>query len=68
MLTVKELFEKCKAEIEKGNGDRKIILCVNDDEFHTLRCSFSSPVYNASAVYEKIEDLGESEDSVIVLN
>lgn len=68
MLTVKELFEKCKAEIEKGNGDRGIILCVNTDEFYPLDNNFSSPVYNDSAVYEKIEDLGESEDSVIVLN
>lgn len=35
-MTVKELMEKCKEAIDNGNGDRDIVLCVNDDEFHAL--------------------------------
>lgn len=68
-MTVKELYEKCISEIENGNGDRNIILCVNDDEFHLLERGFSSPIYNANYVYELIDTYyGEDEDSVIVLN
>ena len=28
-MTVNKLFELCKKEIENGNGDRNIVLCVN---------------------------------------
>ena len=51
-MTVKDLFELCKKEIEEGNGDRNIVLCVNGDEFHPLENKFSSPVYNDSAIYQ----------------
>ena len=68
MLTIKELHDLCEKEIENGNGDRNIILCVNNDEFHPLTKNFSSPVYNDSDVYELIEELEMEEDDVIVLN
>lgn len=67
-MTVKELYECCKAEIENGNGDRDIVLCVNEDEFHSLDNKFSSPVYNDSSIYDFLEDWEADEDSVIVLN
>ena len=67
-MTVKDLYELCKKEIEEGNGDRNIVLCVNGDEFHPLENKFSSPVYNDSAIYDLIEEWGEEEDNVIVLN
>lgn len=67
-MTVDELFELCKQEIEHGNGDRNIVLCVNDDEFHALENKFSSPVCNDSAIYDLLEEWGEEEDNVIVLN
>lgn len=67
-MTVKDLYELCKKEIEEGNGDRNIILCVNDDEFHVLEGGFSSPVYNDSAIYNLLEEFEEEEDNVIVLN
>ena len=35
-MTVKELYDLCKKEIENGNGDRNIVLCVNGNEFHPL--------------------------------
>ena len=66
-MTVKDLFELCKKEIEEGNGDRNIVLCVNCDEFHALEGGFSSPVYNDSAIYDLLEEW-EEEDNVIVLN
>lgn len=67
-MTVKELYELCKAEIENGNGDRDIVLCVNENEFHSLKNKFSSPVYNDSAIYDLLEEWEAEEDSVIVLN
>ena len=66
-MTVNELFELCKQEIENGNGDRNIVLCVNGDEFHPLENYFSSPVYNDSAIYDLLEEWEEEEDNVIVL-
>ena len=67
-MTVNELFEWCKKEIENGNGDRNIVLCVNGDEFQPLENYFSSPVYNDSAIYDLLEEWEEEEDNVIVLN
>jgi hypothetical protein len=67
-MTIKRLYELCKAEIENGNGDRDIILCVNGDEFYPLENYFSSPVNNDSAIYDLIEEWEATEDDVIVLN
>ena len=67
-MTIKDLYELCKKEIEEGNGDRNIVLCVNGDEFHALENNFSSPVYNDSAIYDLLEEWKEEEDNVIVLN
>lgn len=67
-MTIKMLCELCKKEIENGNGDRDIILCVNGDEFYPLENYFSSPVYNDNAVYDLIEEWEATEDEVIVLN
>lgn len=66
-MTVKELYERCKKEIENGKGDNDIILCVNQDEFYSLESGFSSPVYNDSGIYDFIEDT-MYDDDVIVLN
>lgn len=67
-MTINRLYELCKAEIENGNGDRDIILCVNCDEFYPLENYFSSPVNNDSVVYDLIEEWEATEDDVIVLN
>ena len=67
-MTVKELYDLCKKEIENGNGDKNIVLCVNGSEFHPLENYFSSPVYNDSAIYDLLEEWEEEEDNVIVLN
>lgn len=67
-MTVNELFELCKQEIFEGNGERKVVLCVNGDEFHSLENNFSSPVYNDSNIYNFLEDNELEEDDVIILN
>ena len=68
MKTVNDLLQICEEEVKNGNGDRFVMLCVNDNEFYPLTFEFSSPVYNNEAVYEKIEELNLEEDAVIVLN
>ena len=67
-MTVKELYNYCEEQIKNGNGDRDVILCVNGDEFKPLDGGFSSPVYNDSAIYDALEDLGLEEDDAIILN
>ena len=68
MMTVKELYNYCEEQIKNGMGDQNIILCVNGDEFKPLDGGFSSLVYNDSAVYDLLEDIGLEEDAAIVLN
>lgn len=68
MLTIKDLHNHCEELIKNGQGDRIVLLCVNDKEFYPLNFEFSSPVYNNEAVYEKIEELNLEEDEVIILN
>ncbi|MBC5688168.1 hypothetical protein H8S37_04370 [Mediterraneibacter sp. NSJ-55] len=67
-MTVKELYELCKKEIEEGKENNDIVLCVNSDEFHTLEHGFSSPVYNDSAIYDFLEEWEAQEDNISVLN
>ena len=66
--TVKELFEACKLQIAKGNGD-KYILISNDDEgngFHTL---FYLITDNAETIGYALESEHDSHtaDEVVVL-
>ena len=68
MKTINELLQLCEEEVKNGNGDRFVMLCVNDKEFYPLNFEFSSPVYNNEAVYTKIEELNLEEDKVVVLN
>ena len=47
-ITVKELYESCKTQVEKGNGN-KLILISSDDEgndFHTLYYLFQDDVHD----------------------
>lgn len=67
-MTVKDLYMLCKKQIENGNENREIVLCVNEDEFCLLENSFSSPVYNDSEIYDFLENYELEEDEVIVLN
>ncbi|MBO7614816.1 MAG: hypothetical protein J6T15_03875 [Bacilli bacterium] len=71
-ITVKQLYELCKLETQKGNGD-KVIMISNDDEgngYHYLWYDFSSP-YD----YDECDDIIDmsisenvaSKDNTIIL-
>lgn len=68
MKTINDLLQLCKEEVKNGNGDRIVMLCVNDNEFYPLTFEFSSPIYNKETVYAKLEELNLEEDEVVVLN
>lgn len=54
MMTVRELAIACQREIEKGNGDKKVLLSddTEGNGFHELCYSF----------YDKIEELELDKD------
>lgn len=41
-MTIKELMKECKAEIERGNGDREVFISADDEgnSYHKLFYSF----------------------------
>lgn len=69
-LTVKELYQECRKEINNGNGD-KVIMISNDDEgngYHYLWYSFTNEVgeimeYQPMEVDERI---AKEEDTIIL--
>lgn len=65
-MTVKYLYELCKKEIEKGNGDRNIIICAND-EYIPLENHFSLP-YDDDELSKVLDEWGVTENEAIVLN
>ena len=45
-ITVKELLSACRKQVDKGNGD-KVVLITSDDEgnaYHTLFCLFTDDI------------------------
>ena len=65
-MTINELFLLCKNEIKNGNGEKQIILYIDDDSFYPLENKFSSLVYNSNKIYDLINE--EDKDQFIVLN
>ena len=66
--TVKELFEACKTQIAKGNGD-KHILVADDDEgngFHTLFYLITDSPETVGWALESEHD-SHTADEVVVL-
>lgn len=54
MLTVKDLYEACKKQIENGNGD-KIVLVTNDEEangYHALFYQFTDDANEIKQIYD----------------
>ncbi len=47
MITVKELLEACKEQVEKGNGDKGILLSRDDEGngYHSCFYLFSEDVF-----------------------
>ena len=60
-LTINDLFKKIKEEIEKGNGNKKIVI-TNDSEgngYHGLYYSFTDG--NEWGEFEKILEVEDTE-------
>lgn len=67
-ITVKELYNACKKQIEKGNGD-KIILITSDDEgntYHTLFQLFTDDKEDIKFVSELFQDSNNPDDAVLL--
>lgn len=67
-ITVKKLFEACKEQIEKGNGD-KTILITSDDEgntYHTLFQLFTDNIEDIEFVSELFQDNNNPDDVVLL--
>lgn len=65
-LTVKDLYEECKNQIAKGNGD-KLVLLSSDDEgnlYHTLYYSFTDDVDEIEAC---MFDSTKSAEEIVLL-
>ena len=67
-LTVKDLFELCKEQIDKGNGDKRILLSDDDEGngFHTLFYGFD----DSDSIIEyalELEHDSHNADEIIIL-
>lgn len=66
-LTVKELYNECREQIKKGNGD-KVIMISQDDEgngYHYMWYTFST-VEQAWAKDYIDERIAKEEDTIIL--
>lgn len=67
-INVKELYKECKKQIEKGNGD-KIIMISDDDEgngYHYCWYTFSSPSEIMIDDYLIDEKIATKEDTIVL--
>lgn len=67
-MTIFELMEHCQTEIRKGNGDKEVIICIDDYNFLLLNYGFSHPSGNSENIDDCLDDEGLNRDEVIVLN
>ena len=66
-MTIKKLYNLCKEEIKKGNGD-KVIMVSDDDEgngFHYIYYPFST-VKEANAEIFIVDDIATKENTIIL--
>ena len=67
-ITVKQLEKACLEQIEKGNGD-KIVLISRDDEgngFHTLFFEFTDNPKDVASYAEDFHDNNNPEEVVLL--
>lgn len=67
-ITVEELFEFCKKQIQIGNG-KKHILISKDDEgngFHTLFCGFTTDKAMIKAYSNMFHDRNNVDEVVLL--
>lgn len=66
-LTIKELLELCKKEVEKGNGN-KVIMTANDDEgngYHYMYYPFSKVEMAGAEPFINTE-VASKEDTIVL--
>lgn len=68
-LNIKDLYKICKAEIAKGNGNKKIIVSSDEEgnSFRGLYCGFSTIDLEYKDLYEIIESESTEPESIIIL-
>lgn len=67
-ITVNQLLNACKKEVENGNGE-KIVMISSDDEgnaYHTLWYSFLSETSDVRKLQNLFHDKQRAEDVVIL--
>lgn len=67
-LTVEELYIACQEQIEKGNGN-KIVLLSGDDEgnnYHTLFQLFTDNKYEIESASDIFQDNNDPDDVVLL--
>ena len=67
-ITIKELYEECKKQVEKGNGN-KVIMLSDDDEgngYHYCWYLFSTPDDVMLEDYLIDKGNAEKEDTIIL--
>lgn len=68
-LTVAQLLEFCKEQVEKGNGDKHIIISTDDEGngYHTLFYSFTDDEENLQNILEREHDGTHTVDNCVCL-
>lgn len=67
-LTINELYEECKKQIEKGNAN-KVIMLSNDDEgngYHYCWYAFSTPEDVLIEDYMLNTEVSAKDDTIIL--
>lgn len=67
-FTVRELYKACQKEIEKGNGDKHIVISDDDEGngFHTLFFLFTSDERDVNALADYFHD-NNNPNNVVIL-
>ena len=67
-ITINELFELCKEQIQLGRGNKSIMISQDDEGngYHYLWCSFSTPDEAMIDDYTICEDVAKREDTIIL--
>lgn len=67
-VTVKELLSACRKQVDKGNGD-KVVLITSDDEanaYHTLFCLFNDNKEDIEGVADLFQDSNNPDDVILL--
>ena len=67
-ITVKELLSACRRQVDKGNGD-KVVLITSDDEanaYHTLFCLFTDDKEEIESAATLFRDSNDPNDVVLL--